>query len=167
MSIEYIVKHKFHFRLNHAFYIKMANNSWQTNGHHKIMNFVNVYVKWCNNSRRKPHWVVQGISWNDQLNAAFQILSPKIQVLSDSKQLPVVGHLLDNILMIYELLMFCLIWYYKLQTWQCNHPQLTSQEVIHNANNGCILQIELAWLNTDTPSLSVKLWTYPSYHGVR
>ena len=33
----YIVKYKFNFRLKSCFYIKMANNSWQINGHHKII----------------------------------------------------------------------------------------------------------------------------------
>ena len=131
-----------------------------------------MYVKRRNNSRRKPDWIVQGISWNDRLNAALQILFPKIQVLSDCKQLPLVGHLLDNILMMHVSvtdILFNLVLQAAnttMQPWNATQylwlqKQLTSQEMIGNANNGCILQT--VWLNTDTPSLLVKLWIYPSY----
>ena len=100
------------------------------------------------------------ISQSEQLNAALQILFPaKKNKSCDCKQLPVVGtNLLDNIHMIHvsvtDILWNLVVQAANMTMQPCQHlwlqTQLTSQEIIHNANYGYIVQTELAW---NKPSL--------------
>ena len=55
VSIEYIVKYKFNFGLNHAFVSKwLIKTGKKTDTIDELINFVNVHAKRCNDHRRKP-----------------------------------------------------------------------------------------------------------------